>query len=306
MIVRLLKQPQFLIGFLFIVSLILLSFIYPSIMDVQKESKFLYDENEVIVGVAPFSPKDMPPFGTDMNGKHLLYLVLEGAKYTILITLVITFLRIFFALFFSLFHRKSKSTFFDDIVQATLYIPTAILAYMFMVPLFVKDATEPMGMMTLIVVQCLILVGIGVPPLVSTFSEEIRSILAKDYIVSTFSLGSKKPYVYYKHVLPELSSKLLLLFAQQAIQTLILLAHLGVLAVFIGGSKTVMMGDIFNLTPATISLSGEWAGIIGQSYQKLLTAPWIILVPLSFFAFTIFSINLMIQGIQNSLESNKS
>jgi peptide/nickel transport system permease protein len=306
MIVRLLKQPQFLIGFLFIASLILLSFIYPSLMDVQKESKFLYDENEVIVGVAPFSPKDMPPFGTDMNGKHLLYLVLEGAKYTILITLVIAFLRIFFALFFSLFHRKSKSTFFDDIVQATLYIPTAILAYMFMVPLFVKDATEPMGMMTLIVVQCLILVGIGVPPLVSTFSEEIRSILAKDYIVSTFSLGSKKPYVYYKHVLPELSSKLLLLFAQQAIQTLILLAHLGVLAVFIGGSQTVMMGDIFNLTPATISLSGEWAGIIGQSYQKLLTAPWIILVPLSFFAFTIFSINLMIQGIQNSLESNKS
>ncbi|MBH0162861.1 MULTISPECIES: hypothetical protein [Fictibacillus] len=306
MIVRLLKQPQFLIGFLFIVSLILLSFIYPSLMDVQKESKFLYDENEVIVGVAPFSPKDMPPFGTDMNGKHLLYLVLEGAKYTILITLVIAFLRIFFALFFSLFHRKSKSTFFDDIVQATLYIPTAILAYMFMVPLFVKDATEPMSMMTLIIVQCLILVGIGVPPLVSTFSEEIRSILAKDYIVSTFSLGSKKPYVYYKHVLPELSSKLLLLFAQQAIQTLILLAHLGVLAVFIGGSKTVMMGDIFNLTPATISLSGEWAGIIGQSYQKLLTAPWIILVPLSFFAFTIFSINLMIQGIQNSLESNKS
>ncbi|MET3730127.1 peptide/nickel transport system permease protein [Fictibacillus halophilus] len=306
MIVRLLKQPQFLIGFLFIVSLILLSFFYPSVMDVQKESKFLYDENEVIVGVAPFSPKDMPPFGTDMNGKHLLYLVLEGAKYTILITLIIAFLRIFFALFFSLFHRKSKSTFFDDIVQATLYIPTAILAYMFMVPLFVKDATEPMGMMTLIVVQCLILVGIGVPPLVSTFSEEIRSILAKDYIVSTFSLGSKKPYVFYKHVLPELSSKLLLLFAQQAIQTLILLAHLGVLAVFIGGSKTVMMGDIFNLTPATISLSGEWAGIIGQSYQKLLTAPWIILVPLSFFAFTIFSINLMIQGIQNSLESNKS
>ncbi|MBH0171199.1 MAG: hypothetical protein ACQET8_18415 [Bacillota bacterium] len=306
MIVRLLKQPQFLIGFLFIASLILLSFIYPSLMDVQKESKFLYDENEVIVGVAPFSPKDMPPFGTDMNGKHLLYLVLEGAKYTILITLVIAFLRIFFALFFSLFHRKSKSTFFDDIVQATLYIPTAILAYMFMVPLFVKDATEPMGMMTLIMLQCLILVGIGVPPLVSTFSEEIRSILAKDYIVSTFSLGSKKPYVYYKHVLPELSSKLLLLFAQQAIQTLILLAHLGVLAVFIGGSKTVMMGDIFNLTPATISLSGEWAGIIGQSYQKLLTAPWIILVPLSFFAFTIFSINLMIQGIQNSLESNKS
>lgn len=306
MIVRLLKQPQFLIGFLFIASLILLSFIYPSLMDVQKESKFLYDENEVIVGVAPFSPKDMPPFGTDMNGKHLLYLVLEGAKYTILITLIIAFLRIFFALFFSLFHRKSKSTFFDDIVQATLYIPTAILAYMFMVPLFVKDATEPMGMMTLIMLQCLILVGIGVPPLVSTFSEEIRSILAKDYIVSTFSLGSKKPYVYYKHVLPELSSKLLLLFAQQAIQTLILLAHLGVLAVFIGGSKTVMMGDIFNLTPATISLSGEWAGIIGQSYQKLLTAPWIILVPLSFFAFTIFSINLMIQGIQNSLESNKS
>lgn len=108
--------------------------------------------------------------------------------------------------------------------------------------------------------------------------------------------------MYYKHLLPELSTRLVLLFAQQMIQVLILLAHLGVLAIFIGGAETLALGDPLNVQLVDIPLAGEWSGIIGMSFMKLQAAPWVILIPLSCFAVTILALNLIIQGIQNGVE----
>jgi peptide/nickel transport system permease protein len=309
MIVKVVKQPQFVIGFLFIVSLLIFSFYWPSLLDVNKAESmkfmdFKYDEDGRIIDVIPFTPSEVPPFGTDLYGKQLFYQILDGAKYTILIAFAIAFFRILFAVAIALLNPKSTFEFLNDLVSATLTIPTTILAYLFMSSLLMKHALERKGLMELIVMQCIVLICIGIPPLISTFSKEIRSVLNKDYITNTFSLGAKKRYVYYKHVIPELSTRLTLMFAQQMIQALILLAHLGVIAVFIGGSDTLVLGDSMDPKLVEIPLAGEWAGIIGMSFNKLQAAPWIVLIPLSCFAFTIFALNLIIQGIQNGVEEN--
>ncbi|MED1866023.1 hypothetical protein P4V41_21460 [Fictibacillus nanhaiensis] len=310
MILKLVKQPQFVIGFLFILSLLFLSFYWPSLFNVNKAEslklmEFMYDENGAITGSIPFSPSEVPPFGTDVTGRQLFYQILDGAKYTLIITFGVAFFRIFLSVVITLINPKANYSFLNDLVSATLTIPTTILAYIFMTSLMMKNTIEPMGLTKLIIIQGLILVGIGIPPLISTFSGEIKSILNLDYIKNTFALGAKKPYVYYRHVLPELSTRLILLFAQQMIQVLILLAHLGVLSIFIGGAQTLMLGDIFNLTPKDIPLAGEWSGIIGMSFTKLQTAPWAILIPLSCFAVTIFALNLIIQGVQHGVEETR-
>jgi peptide/nickel transport system permease protein len=311
MIIKLVKQPQFIIGFLFISCLLIFSFYWPNLLDIDKAESlklqdFLYDDEGRIIDAPPYSPSQVPPLGSDMFGKQIFYQIIDGAKYTILIALGIALFRILFSVGITLINPKSSFSFLNDIVQATLYIPTAILAFIFMNSLIVKQSMEPMSTMKLIVLQSLILIGVGVPPLISTFSREIKAILNKDYITNTFALGSKKFYVYYKHVLPELSTKLVLLFAQQVVQTLILMAHLGVLAIFIGGSAIVVLGDIFSPMPVAIPLAGEWAGIIGMNFAKVKAAPWAILTPLTFFAVLIFALNMIIQGIQNCLETNKS
>ncbi|WNB91794.1 hypothetical protein [Bacillus sp. NEB1478] len=311
MILKVLKQPQFLIGFIFIIALLIFSYNWPGILDVNKEKSlellsYKYNDKGIMIGVPPFKPSDEPPFGTDSVGKNLFYQIIDGAKYTILIALGIAFFRVLFSLVIALLNPKSKFNFLDDLVQATLYIPGTILAYMLMTALLSRQTVQPMSSTKLIIMQCLILILIGVLPLISTFSKEINSLLNKDYIVSTIALGSKKTYVYYKHVLPELTTKLVLVFAQQMIQSLILLAHLGVLAIFIGGSLTLMVGDPRSPTPFPIPLEGEWAGIIGMSYSKMMVTPWVILFPLAFFAVTIFAINLMIRGIQNSVDVKKT
>jgi peptide/nickel transport system permease protein len=307
MIIKLAKQPQFMIGMLFILCLLVFSFFWNDILDVNKSEAmermdFKYDKNGKIIDYIPFSPSEVPPFGTDLFGKQLFYQIIDGAKYTILIAFFIAFFRILFSVGITLLNPKANYSFLDDLVAATLTIPTTILAYLFMSSLLMKHALERDGFMELLVKQSIVLICIGIPPLISTFSREIRSILTKDYINNTFALGAKKPYVYYKHVLPELSTRLILLFAQQMIQVLILLAHLGVLAIFIGGSETLVLGDMFNQKLVDIPLAGEWAGIIGMSFVKLQAAPWVILIPLSCFAVTIFALNLIIQGIQNGVE----
>ncbi|MDR7074320.1 hypothetical protein [Fictibacillus barbaricus] len=310
MILKAFKQPQFLIGLLFITGLLFFSYNWPALLDVNKEKSlelmpYKYNDKGIMIGVPPFKPSDEPPFGTDSTGKNLFYQIIDGAKYTILIALGIAFFRVLLSVIIALLNPKPKFTYLDDLVQATLYIPGTILAYMLMTSLIARQSIQPMSSIKLIILQCLILILIGVLPLISTFSKEISTLLKKDYIVSTIALGSKKTYVYYKHVLPELTTRLVLVFAQQMIQSLILLAHLGVLAIFIGGSMTLMVGDPLSPTPFTIPLEGEWAGIIGMSYSKMRLTPWVILYPLAFFAVTIFAINLMIRGIQNSVDIKK-
>ncbi|MDR7074321.1 hypothetical protein [Fictibacillus barbaricus] len=307
MILKTFMQPSFLFGFLFILVLLIFSYHWPAIFDVNKEKSLelltnKYNDEGTVIAVPPFKPSDVPPFGTDVAGKNLFYQIIDGAKYTILIAFGIAFFRVFVSVVIALYSPKSKISYLDDLVQATLYIPGTILAYMLMTALFSKQAMEPMSSTKLIIMQFFILIMIGVLPLISTFSNEINSLLNKDYIVSTIALGSKKTYVYYKHVLPELTEKLVLVFAQQMIQSLILLAHLGVLAVFIGGSVTLFMGEPLEPIPFPIPIEGEWAGIIGMSFAKLQVTPWAVLFPLAFFAVTIFAMNLMIRGIQNSFE----
>jgi peptide/nickel transport system permease protein len=307
LIKQLLKQPQFLLGFFIIISLLFVSLGLNSIYEGPKEVKFLYKNDGSISKVAPFSPTDIPPFGTDRDGRDLFYMILDGAKYTLLIALGVAFLRLVSAVLISFLYKGQlkNNTFFNDLVQSTLYVPATIFAYMLMIPLFIKSTTDPISFGKMVIIQCIILTLIGIPSLVVTFSGDIKNIMNKDYIISTMSLGAKKKYIYRKHVLPEIKPKLFLLFAQQAVQILILLAHLGVLAVFVGGSQTEMRGDFLNLTAENVPIAGEWSGIIGHSFQEVLTAPWIILIPLGFFFVSIFSINMMISGLQNIISKNK-
>jgi peptide/nickel transport system permease protein len=310
MILKLAKQPQLIIGLTFISSILVFSFFWTDILQVEKTEAlklmdFMYDDEGKIIDHIPYSPSEVPPFGTDLYGKQLFYQIIDGAKYTILIAFVIAFLRIIVSVGITLINPRANYAFLDDLISATLTIPTTIIAYIFMNTLLIKSSMDGKSTNELIFLQCLVLIGIGIPPLISTFTREIRGILDKDYINNTFAIGARKSYVYYKHVLPELSTRLILIFAQQMIQVLILLAHLGVLAIFIGGAQTLVLGDPMNTVLQDIPIAGEWAGIIGMSFTKLQAAPWIILIPLSCFAVTILALNLIIQGIQNSVEETQ-
>ncbi|MGP4078693.1 hypothetical protein ACTWQL_02180 [Pseudalkalibacillus sp. R45] len=298
------KQPQFWIGAFIVLSLLVLSLGYPLFADPPEEVKYLYKDGK-LVDVAPFSPSQVPPFGTDRFGRNLLSLVISGAKYTLLITISIALIRVIaagvLAIFYHQYNEKLRPM-FEDIIESTLFVPASILGYLLMAPLAVKQAQEGTSFFEIVLIQSIILILIGVPPLISVFSKDMAMITRKEYIVSTLSLGAKHRYVYVKHVLPEMTSRFLLVTAQQIIQVMILLAHLGVLLIFLGGVKTILDGDLLSTHEVFVSLSGEWSGLIGNNFQEIVHSPHVVLIPLAFFSLTIFSMNLIINGMQNAMK----
>lgn len=301
MIKKLMRQPQFIIGALFIASLLIGSFLYTfAVKDTLPDFEMIkFDENGDVASHAPYSPSDMPPLGSDKKGTPLLYKIIDGAKYTILIAFSIAFLRILFSIFISYFYNrylKRLHIFLDGIMNSMLYIPTSILCYMLMIPLFVnQNSVTGYTTWEALFIQSFILLIIGMPPLISLISKEMLQEYKRDYIVSSYALGAKDLYLHTKHILPKLLPRFSLMFSQQVVQILILLTHLGALEIFLGGSK-VMMSDVSN--NISNSIVNEWSGIIGHSFSMIMVYPWIIVAPLTFFSLTILSMNLITIAIQ--------
>ena len=79
---KLLKNPLFLSGFLILAIIFFSSLIYSLAGGKVPNIQYIYKNGEVI-GSYPYTPFQLPPFGTDDAGNNLFYEILVGAKYTI-------------------------------------------------------------------------------------------------------------------------------------------------------------------------------------------------------------------------------
>jgi peptide/nickel transport system permease protein len=88
------RNPIFLIGFVFIIGLIIASFVYSEMTHNHvKYIRFIYDRKGKVIESPPLSPRWNIPLGTDRNGGDMLSKMLLGAKYTILTAFFVSLLR---------------------------------------------------------------------------------------------------------------------------------------------------------------------------------------------------------------------
>jgi peptide/nickel transport system permease protein len=298
------RQPQFLIGFIFITGLLVLSFLYEPFIEEKVKMYSFFEYNGETVG-PPFTPAELPPFGSDRLGLPLWSYVIQGAKFTIVIGLIISLLQVILAfslsvLFINFFQKVQRA--FEELVESMVYIPMAVIAFMLLSPIsFVIDEPEK-AFVKVLCIQIFILTLIGIPPLIVVLSKEIKKVLQEEFVLSARTLGASGLSLYRRHVLRNLLPRLVLLFFQRNVAVLILFAHLGFLEIFLGGAveREIMMG-----VTRLFSLSNEWAGNIGKAYFELMVAPWILFVPLIALSFTVLSYNLMATSLQRVLLGDK-
>lgn len=295
---RILNSKSFLVGAIYLILLLAFSFLYDHLhwSYVHKETVFIYDKEGQVVGAPPFSPIQKPPLGTDRLGKDMLTKVIIGAKYTIVIIITISLIRVVLAVFIGICVSLSKlwiQKIFGYLVRPFQYIPTVIMTYIMLAPLLLGGLNKHMTMSEIIIYEIFVAIIFIVPTLSHFISDEIELIRTEEYVVCARVLGGGDLYIFKKHIWPHLKSKLLIIFMEQCIQVLILLTHLGFLELFFDRNNLQNMNS--NQTVATSS--NEWAGLIGANYSEVLTAPWIVLVPLTFISITILFINIMIRGI---------
>ena len=301
-----LKKPMFATGTA-IIALLLGSSLYYFIVyqDVVPQTSMLYDQVGNLVDRSPFPPLQVPPFGTDKYGYHLLDQIIVGAKYTIGIALLVASMRM--ALSFvagilggTYFRRTLRST--SGFVDAMQYIPISLLCYFILSGVLMENGMEgtfQFSFLERIVFEIVILTVVALPTTTTLISNETNAIWGKGFIEGAKTLGGSRVHILTKHILPHLGPRMVIIFLQQMINVLILLLHLGLLKLFFGGTffnPDPILGDEYR------SVSSEWSGLIGSTYQFLPYNSWIPLVPILFFVLVIFSMNLMLEGFKQLTE----
>jgi peptide/nickel transport system permease protein len=293
----LIKKPKFLLGFVFLVTMVITSFFYePFIAEHIKKYDFFTYKGE-LVG-PPFTPLELPPLGSDRLGTPLWTYIIQGAKFTILLAIVISFIQVIFGLLISVFFLhflKRIQKILEVLVESMIYVPVAVIAFWLLLPLEQLINNPEEHFIKLLINQALLISIIGIPSTLVVLLKEIQKSLQEEYVLSSRVLGGRGWFLYRKHVLTILSPRLVLLFFQRNVQVLVLFAHLGFINIFLGGKfeEEIMIGE-----SRMFSLSNEWAGNIGKAYVELMTAPWLILAPLVALSLAVLSFNFMASSIQ--------
>lgn len=306
---RLLKKKLFLAGFSFIAGCFFVSLFYFIFFDDHiPMASLLYGENGKPLP-APYSGSVVPPFGTDEFGRNIAVVLLVGAKYTIGAALLITVLRVVPAIFIGLFLQFFLKGFkrpLKSIADAITYFPITLLAFLMLnwatrEGVLMQEDIPSFGMQVLLYLSVLSLIFI---PLNSVLiANEVELIFRKDFIECSRTLGAGTWRLITHHIRPFLIPQLFVILIRDFIQTLILMAHLGILGIFIGG--TVFMENLFGRSTAA-SRSGEWAGALGMWWDYLWTSyPWIAFIPIIFLTLLILAAKAMLDSLVTVLSSEE-
>ncbi|MDR7071437.1 ABC transporter permease subunit [Fictibacillus barbaricus] len=295
------KSPLFLFGFLIILTMFFGSIIYSHYVPDSKKPTMIirYDENKIPIDSPPIEPFKEMPFGTDRFGVSMLHKVIDGAKYTLGFAFLIAFARLLagtiLGLIFSQF-PKSVLRMLNKLFDSFYYAPATIVAYLILYPVLqIFTWSIPKNEQTIF--SFLVLVLIAVPPVMITVASETSKYLENEFISSVKILGGRRLHIMRKHVLPFLKPRLSILYSQQVVSTLLLLAHLGVLKVFIGGTDIITLDPLENNT-LPVAMINEWSSMIGAYIYELRGNTWVIYTPLAGFAVAILAMNFMVEAMK--------
>ncbi|WP_066308002.1 hypothetical protein [Bacillus sp. FJAT-29814] len=281
-------------GSLIILGILIASCLYPFYGPPDYNKEMLrYDGQGDLIGRAPFPPSLGKIFGTNPNGEDMFLVVLDGAKYTILTALIVTFFRLLLGVItgtiLSFCHPNIK-TYFKDFFIGFRYVPSIIIAILLMLPVTVRYTGIPIGVV--ITYQIAILFIVAFPSVAVTTADLVEELKKQTFIKSSYLMGANHWFIVRKHLFPYLRSYGPLIGVQQYMNTLVLMMHLGIFSVFIGGPQIGGINDGSDDSPLA-SLSNEWSGLIGQNFKFLLHYPWVELISVLGFFLLIIIMNLI-------------
>lgn len=291
------KQPYFVFGFVVMAFFLVGSFVFEWIFGPDPKQTFFVYENGRLLEAAPLSPQWQFPLGTDQYGYDMLAKIMLGAKYTIIAAMGVAAVRMFISvpLGFALgVYWQKKRLFINSFIDPLHYIPMTIFAYLMLYPVL----WEPVGGFSTtvwerIIIQVVLMAIITVPIVASLIGNEANILFHKEYILASKTLGASRRRIIIRHLFPQMREKIFVLYGQQVVESLVVFTHLGLLQLFIGGTK-VSYDPMFGDPPKSIAY--EWAGLFGSSFRYLQGVPWLPLAPAICFALVILAVAAMIEG----------
>ncbi|AXO93096.1 ABC transporter permease subunit [Bacillus cereus group sp. MYBK226-2] len=292
------RDVRFWIGITFLSVLMIVSIGYTVFFDGYiRELTMLYNEIGELEA-APFAPSSKFWFGSDVKGRDLVQLIIEGAKWTVGASIIIAILRVIvgggFGLLLGMYGKRSFTvilSFFDPFS----IVPMVMISYFMLNEVLTFDSgAEVVPLYLRVAFQIIVLVCLAVPTVMLYVAQEVKRIKKEEFMLAATVLGGSKWQRLKRHIWPHMLPSFLLLVAQQFVSVLLLLLHLGLLKLFFGG--TILFGLDAD------SVTKEWTGLIGQNFRHLTTHTWIVLIPITFYSMTILAGNLVSNSMQDAIK----
>jgi len=257
----------------------------------------------LLVNGPPGTERPLPPgqpflFGSDGYGRDLWTLVLVGARTTLAIVGLAGLTRVALGFALAVLGSWSRGARLglDALADLVSSVPSTVVAVLLVLVLAGQGAP------TLVFAGALLVTGWAGP--YRLLRSELDRLRSAPFTEGARALGVDRLALLLRHHLPHLIPVLALSASQQIAAALIALAELGVLGVFVGPTRTIVLGAaVRGVTGLNngglVSDVPEWGGLlaIGRGIQNLYVTRWAFLVPGAALAGSAVGITILGVGI---------
>ena len=217
--------------------------------------------------------------GTDGLGRDLLSRLMNGTTSTFGLAILTALLTTLFGVILGILAALSKgfrSSILNHLLDVTLAIPSLLLA------IIIVAILGP-GLMNTVWAIILSLL----PQYIHSIRNIVRQELVKDYVIAHRLDGASKWRILIKGILPNIYEQIVLIFTMSLSTAILDIAALGFLQL---GAQ-----------PPT----AEWGAILAENLSLIYLAPWTVALPGFLLFITIFSTNLVGDGLRQALKKRK-
>jgi peptide/nickel transport system permease protein len=233
----------------------------------------------------PYDPGLVFPFGSDVLGRDLFSLVLAGAGTTLTIVLLAGASRVLSGALVAAVASVWRPT--RLVIESSAVVVSAVpatLAALVLVKMLVRTGDASVALF----IGALLLTGWAGPYRV--IRAELDRLAVMPFTQGAQAIGASRSRLLWRHHIPHLVPVVAVNFSQQVVASLVLVAELGVLGVFVGITRYIDLAESLPglaglrsgaVSAAQISTSPEWGGLLSgaRTVESLWTTRWLILLP---------------------------
>ncbi len=240
----------------------------------------------------PYGPGLVFPFGSDILGRDILSLVLAGARATLTIVVLAGTARVIAGMLVAAIGSwwRPARLLTESVAELVSAVPATLVALV-LVKIFLRaEASTPM------VIGALVIAGWAGPYRV--IRAEVDRLRPLEFTEGAVALGVGRWRIFWRHHLPHLIPVIAVNLSQQIVASLVLVAELGVLGVFVGATRLINVEESLTrvttgtLTVTLLSDPPDWGGLLAnaRTIESLWTTRWLFLVPGVAFAITAIAV----------------
>ncbi|QJD83032.1 ABC transporter permease [Cohnella herbarum] len=265
--------------------------------DLKDQVKIEYivnDQGKGEVIAPPVRPGSNYPFGTDKNGYDLMAKLMDGAKYTIFLSVGIAFMRVFIGGMLGMLLGYFRTNPAGRLRAPSSWnflngIPIFLIFWLMLIGISINPSLSPLAISIL---MGAVLTVVGLPSVVSSIKDKTSVIRDRAFVVASQSIGAGHWKIIRSHLFPHLKESFLIMTVQEVILVLTLFGQLAIFNLFVGGTT-------MNFDPAEyFSRTNEWGGLIGQARNSMYLYSWILFIPLASYMLLITGFHLVSNGLE--------